>query len=102
MGVHSLPLQSSVLLTTSVEYMMMVKIFLLVLGVAVLATAGVADHLNHGNSHADHDDVNKPSQEVPSPMCSIPPSMVNQLKDEKKYADFTKGGSPFVHYTLSL
>ena len=71
--------------------MMMVKIFLLVLGVVVLATAGVADHLNHGNSHAGHDDVNKPSQEVPAPMCSIPPPMLNQLKDEKKDADFTKG-----------
>ena len=73
--------------------MIMVKIFLLVLGVAVLATAGVADHLNHSNSHAGHGEVNKPSQEVPAAMCSTLPPMVNQLKDvEKKDADCTKGG----------
>ena len=83
---------------------MMVKIILLVLGVAALATAEVADHLNHDLSPAD--EVNRLSQEVSAAMSSVLSPMLNRYKSRltcqlnaidkfknyKTVADCTKGG----------
>lgn len=82
---------------------MMVKIILLVLGVAVLATAEVGDHFYHDLSPAD--EVNRLSQDVSAAMSSALSQMLNRYKsrltcqlkavDEfaKKVADCKKGGT---------
>lgn len=57
---------------------MMVKIILLVLGVAVLATAEVGDHFYHDLSPAD--EVNRLSQDVSAAMSSALSQMLNRYK----------------------
>ena len=81
---------------------MMVKIIPLLLGVAALATAEVADHLNHDLSSAD--EVNRISQEVSAAMSPALSPMLNRYKSrltcqlnaidkfKKTVADCIKGG----------
>ena len=57
---------------------MMVKIILLVLGIAILATAEVGDHFYHDLSSADQ--VNRLSQDVSAAMSSTLSQMLNRYK----------------------
>ena len=89
----------------------MVKIILLVLGVAVLATAEVGDHFYHDLSPVD--EVNRLSQDVSAAMSSTLSSMLNRYKSiglpanskllmnlRKKLQTAKKVETLFVHYII--